>query len=118
MKFAYFEVAFADGSDEGISGGELSKRICAALGGDGPHARGDYGWEWAFHGKRHKAHAVLQKYENGWLIPVNVSFMDRVLKRGATALVDLCSAIERALGKKTKRLMRFESEREFRESGI
>lgn len=118
MKFVYIEVAFSEESNEKIPGGELSRKICAALDGNGPFTRDDYGWEWMFRGNNYRAHAVLQKYDRGWLIPVNVRFVDRVFKRGATVLLDLTSGMERALGSDVSLILKFESEKEFRESGI
>lgn len=118
MKFVYIEVAFSEESNEKMPGGELSRKICAALGGNGPFARDDYGWEWTFRGNNYRAHAVLQRYERGWLIPINVRFVDRVFKRGATVMMDLTSGIERALGNDVNRILKFESEKDFRESGI
>jgi hypothetical protein len=118
MKFAYFEVVFSEESNERIPGSELSRKICAALGGNGPFPRDDYGWEWMFQGNNYRAHAVLQKYDCGWLIPVKVRFIDMVFNRGASVLTDLTSGVERALGNEVNRILKFESEKDFRESGI
>ena len=118
MKFAYIEVTGIETNQEEIPGREIADLICQTLNGDGPYARDDYGWEWIFRGTNYKALAVLQQYENGWLIPVDVSFIDRLIKRGAPVLDDMSHGIEKALGSKISKLLKFHSEKELRDSNV
>jgi hypothetical protein len=118
MKFACIEVVGVETIQDEIPGREIAELICNSLGGDGPCERGGYGWEWVFRGENYKALAVLQQYINGWQIPVNVSFLDRVLNRGESVLDDLFSSIEKGLGTIRKKILKFQSDKEFRESDV
>ncbi|MEW8116067.1 MAG: hypothetical protein AB2768_09660 [Candidatus Thiodiazotropha endolucinida] len=105
-------------SEENPPGQGVAEQLCSTLGGEGPYLRGDYGWEWIYRGHDYKALAVLQQYEAGWLIPVEVGRMDRLLKRGASVLDDLSRSIDQALGQRVTRLLTFPSEQAFRTSGL
>ena len=118
MKFTYIELNSQESAEDDIPGERIAKLICNALNGEGPYERGNYGWEWVFRGNNYKALAVLQQYDEGWLIPINVGFMDMILKRGATVLEDLSGGIESALGQELEKLQKFQSEQEFHDSGV
>lgn len=118
MKFTYIEIPGIKATPGVVPGKEIARLICQTLGGKGPFERGDYGWEWVYRGKSYKALAVLQQYGQGWLIPVNAGFIDRLFKRDGLLLEDLTKAIQKALGTKVTQLQNFETEQEFRASGV
>jgi hypothetical protein len=119
MKFVYLETPLQSVKplDE-PPGKEIAEVVCAALSGEGPYLRGDYGWEWSFGGSAYKATAVIQEYGDGWLVPVQLNFWSRFRGKGSTALDDLYTGVKRVLGNKLGVLRKFESEDEFRRSEL